>query len=94
MFSYFKKSEKMFAARGLFISAMSHVKLIAETRVYICHKNMKSMSFFVCLFFLQFFERFRGKIYKKYSTGNEEWIESETALMQRDYVLHNHLNIS
>ena len=46
MFSYFKKSEKIFAARGLFISAMSHVKLIAETRVYICHKNMKSMSIF------------------------------------------------
>ena len=56
---------------------------------------MKSMSFFVCLFvFLQFFERFRGEIYKKYSTGNEEWIEFETALMQRDYVLHNHLSIS
>ena len=40
---------------------MSHVKLIAETRVYICHKNMKSMRFF-----LQFFESFRGKIYKIY----------------------------
>ena len=73
---------------------MSHINLIAETRVYICHKNMKSMSFFVCLFvFLQFFERFRGERYKKYSTGNEEWM-FETALMQRDYVLHNHLSIS
>ena len=28
------------------MSAMSHVKLIAETRVYIRHKNMKSMGFF------------------------------------------------
>ena len=25
---------------------MSHVKLITETRVYICHKNIKSMRFF------------------------------------------------
>ena len=45
-------------------------------------------------FYLQFFESFRGKIYKKYSTGNEEWIESETALMESDYVLHNHLSNS
>ena len=60
MFSCFKtKSEKKITTRGLFISAMSHVKLIAETRVYICHKNMKSIGF------LQFFESFRGKIYKK-----------------------------
>ena len=76
---------------------MSHIKRIAETRVYICDKNMKSMSFFslfVCLFFYSFSNVFEEKIYKKYSTGNEEWIESETALMQRDYVLHNHLNIS
>ena len=27
--------------------------------------------------FLQFFESFRGKIYKKYSIGNEEWTELE-----------------
>ena len=41
----------------------------------------------------QLFESFRGKIYiKKYSTGHEERIESETA---SDYcVLHNHLSIS
>ena len=89
MFSCFKtKSEKKFTTRGLFISAMSHVKLIAETRVYICHKNMKSMGF------LQFFESFRGKIYKKYSIGNEEWIEFETATITSDYVVHNHLSIS
>ena len=29
--------------------------------------------------FLQFFESFRGKMYKKYSVGNDEWIEFETA---------------
>ena len=51
--------------RGLFISAMSHVKLITETHVY-----------------------------KKYFTGNEEWIEFETATITSDYVLHNHLSIS
>ena len=31
---------------------------------------------------------------KKYSTGNEEWIESETATITSHYVLHNHLSIS
>ena len=47
MFSYFKtKSEKKLTTRGLFISAMSHIKLITETRVYIGHKNMKSMRVF------------------------------------------------
>ena len=39
-------------------------------------------------FFLQFFESFRGKEYKKiHSTGNEEWIESETVTITRDYVV-------
>ena len=56
------------------------------------HEIYEFFCLFVC--FLQFFERFRGERYKKYSTGNEEWIEFETALMQRDYVLHNHLSIS
>ena len=47
MFSCFKtKSEKKITTRGLFISAMSLVKLITEILVYICHKNMKSMGFF------------------------------------------------
>ena len=47
MFSCFKtKSERKFTTQGLCISAMSHVELITETRVYICHKNMKSMRFF------------------------------------------------
>ena len=82
MFSCVKtKSEKKFTTRGLFISAMSHVILIAETRVYICHKKMKSLGF------LQFFESFRGTIYKKYSIGNEEWVEFETATITSDYVL-------
>ena len=30
-----------------------------------------------------------GRIYKKHSTGNEEWIESETATITIDYVLQN-----
>ena len=68
---------------------MFHVQLIAETRVYVCHKNMKSMGF------LQFFESFRGKIYKKYSIGNEEWVKVKTAtVITIDYVVHNHLSIS
>ena len=47
---------------------MSHVKQITETRVYVCHKNMKHEMYGI---FLLFFESFRGKVIKKYSTGNE-----------------------
>ena len=50
---------------------------------------MRSMGF------LQFFESFRWKFYKKYSIGNEEWVEFETAtVITIDYVVHNHLSIS
>ena len=64
MFSCLKtKSEKEFTTRGLFISTMSHVKLIAKTSVYICHKNVTSMGF------LQLFESFHRKIDKKYLIG-------------------------
>ena len=87
MFSCFKKSEKFFTTRGLFTSAMSHVKLIA--RFYIRHKNMKSMLFFTAVS-----KVFAEKYNKKYSTGNEELIEFETATITRDYVLHNHFSIS
>ena len=67
---------------------MSHVKLIAKTSVYMCHENVESMGV------LQFFESFCGKIYKKYSVGNEEWTEFETETITSDYVEHNHLSIS
>ena len=77
MFSSLRKAKKI-TSRGLFISTLSHVKLIAETRVYIGHKNMKSMG----IFFIVFQKFSRKKKYKKYSTGNEEWIESETATLQ------------
>ena len=60
---------------------MSHVKLVAETRVYICHKNMKSMVFY------SFWIVFAEKCIKTYSTGNEEWIQSETATITSDYAL-------
>ena len=84
-----KGRKKKITTRGLFISAMSHVKLITETRVYICHKNVKSIGFFYS------FSKFLRKILqKKYSTGNEEWIDFETATITSDYVLHNHLSIS
>ena len=125
---------------------MSRVKLIAETRVYICHKNMRSISLqcrrilggrklvyriatmkppslILCQrkignmalsrlkpfararwkrlhcrleiygHFFTVFREFSLKIQiKKYSTGSEEWIESETATITSDYVLHNHLS--
>ena len=60
---------------------MSHVKLVAETYVYLCHKNMKSM------FFYSFWKVFAEKCIKTYSTGNEEWIQSETARITSDYAL-------
>ena len=41
-----KETEKKITTRGLFISTLSPVKLIAEIRVYTCHKNMKSMGIF------------------------------------------------
>ena len=42
-------------------------------------------------YFFNRFSKFFAK--KKVSTGNEEWIESETATITSDYVLHNHLSI-
>ena len=57
MFSCFKKSEnKIVTTRGLFIGAMSHVKLIAETLVDIFPKNMKSVGIFS-----QSFQKFSRK---------------------------------
>ena len=57
---------------------MSHVKLIAKTSVYMCHENVESMGV------LQFFESFRGKVYKRYSVGNGEWTEFETETITSD----------
>ena len=66
---------------------MSRVKLIAETRVYICHKNVESMGCFTV------FGKFSRKIYSKtHFTGNGEWIESKRATITSDYVLHKHLS--
>ena len=89
MFSSLRKAKKKITTRGLFISTLSHVKLIAETRHHIiCYKNMKSMGIFA----LQFFESFRGKIYKIFSTGNEEWFEFDIAKITSHSALHNHLS--
>ena len=89
MFSSLRKARKKNTSRGFFISTLPHVKLIAEIHVYARHKNMQSMGIF-----LQFLESFPGKIYKKYSIGNEVWLESQTGTITSDYVLHNHLSIS
>ena len=50
----------------------------------VLHDKKKAFStrVFSCSFF-------SGRIYKKHSTGNEEWIESETATITIDYVLQN-----
>ena len=53
-----KESEKKITTRGLFISTLSHVKLIAETRVYMPQKNMKSMGIFFDSFSKFFVEKY------------------------------------
>ena len=73
-----KESEKKITTRGLFISTLSHVKLIAEIRIDTCQKHMKSMGIFFTVF-----REFSRKIYKKYSTGKEEWIESQTGAFHK-----------
>ena len=45
-------------------------------------------------FFYSFSKVFAENFMKKYSTGNEEWIDFETATITSDYVLDNHLSIS
>ena len=97
MFSCFKKSEK-FLQREVYLLVRCLILNGSRRHAFIyATKTWNLWVFlFVCLFFFfySFSNVFQEKIYKKCSTGNEEWIESETALMQRDYVLHNHLNIS
>ena len=82
------KAKKQFTTGGLFISAMFHVKLIRR------HAFIYATTHEIYGIFLLSFESFCGEFYKKYSTGNEEWIEFETATITSDYVLHNHLSIS
>ena len=80
-----RKAKKKITTRGLFFSAMSRVKLIAETRVY----NMpQKHEIYAYLFFFTVFRKFSRKIQiNKFSSGNEEWIESETATITSHYVL-------
>ena len=42
------------------------------------------------IFFYRFSNVFAEKYTKKYSTENEERMESETATIRSDYVVHNH----
>ena len=79
-----RKAKKKITTRGLFFSAMSRVKLIAETRVYNATKTWNLCVFF----FFTVFRKFSRKIQiNKFSSGNEEWIESETATITSHYVL-------
>ena len=68
---------------------MSHVNLIAETRAYIIMPQKHEIYGVFTLF-----RKFSRKNLQKYSTGNEEWIEFETATITSDYVVHNHFSIS
>ena len=64
-----RNAKKKITTLGLFISAMSHVKLIAETRVYICHKNMKSLGIFFYSFSKVFVEKYLKNILKEIKNG-------------------------
>ena len=55
MFSSLRKAKKTLTTRGLFISTLSHVKLIAETRVYMPQKHE------ICGYFFTVFRRFSRK---------------------------------
>ena len=90
MFSYFKKSEKKNLLREVYFLARCLVLNWSRRHAFIiCHKNMKSMR----IFFFTVFRKFSRKIQiNKFSSGNEEWIESETATITSDYVLNNHLS--
>ena len=59
-----------------------------DTRLYMPQKHE-----IYEIFYSFSIKRFCGKFYKKYSTGNEEWIEFDSATITSDYVLHNHLSI-
>ena len=85
-----RKAKKKITTRGLFFSAMSRVKLIAETRVY----NMPQKHEIYAYVFLQFSESFRGK-YKLTNFLRE--MKNGLSLRQQqfitsDYVLNNHLS--
>ena len=66
MFSCFKKSDKSIYYSRLFISARSHVKLTAETRVYLCQKKHEFIGFFCCFFCCFFF----FTVFRKFSRKN------------------------
>ena len=91
MFSYFKKSEKKNLLREVYFLARCLVLNWSRRHAFIiCHKNMKSMR----IFFLQFFESFRGK-YKLTNFLRE--MKNGLSLRQQqfitsDYVLNNHLS--
>ena len=48
---------------------MSHVKLIAGTRFYICHKNMKSMGIFFYRSLKVFEEKYIKNILQEMKNG-------------------------
>ena len=87
MFSYFKKSEKKNLLREVYLLARCLMLNWSRRHAFIYAAKTWNLCFL-----LQFFERLCGKIFTKYSTGNEEWNEFETATITSDYVLHNHLS--
>ena len=66
---FLKESEKKITTRGLFISTLSHVKLIAETRHYICYKTWNLWVFFFYSFSKVFAEKYIKYIPQEMKNG-------------------------
>ena len=72
MFSCFKKSEKKFTTRGLFITRCLMLNWSRRHAFMYATKTWNLWGFFTV-----FRNFFCGKMYKNYSTGKKKWIESE-----------------
>ena len=75
MFSCFDKSEKKFLLREVYLLVRCLMLNWSQRHAFI----YATQTWNLWVFFLEIFESFRRKRYKKYTTGNEEWIESERA---------------
>ena len=89
MFSSLRKAKKKILRE---VSLLARCLMLNWSQRYTFMHATKTCN--LSVFFLRFLESFPGKIYKKYSIGNEVWLESQTGTITSDYVLHNHLSIS
>ena len=90
MFSCFREKRTKFLLREVYLLAWC-LAMLNWSRRHAFIYTTKTWNLGV--FFYRFSKVF-AENNKKYSTGNEEWIESERATITSDCVLYNHLSIS